>query len=24
MQRAWRMTGRTDILITGPYAVDAQ
>ena len=24
MQRAWRMTGRTDILLTGPYAVDAQ
>ena len=24
MQRAWRMTGRSDILITGPYAVDAQ
>lgn len=23
MQRAWRMTGRTDILVTGPYVVDA-
>ena len=24
MQRAWRMTGRTDIVLSGPYAVDAQ
>jgi hypothetical protein len=24
MQRAWRMTGRTDILLTGPYAVAQQ
>jgi hypothetical protein len=23
LQRAWRMTGRTDILIMGPYAVEA-
>jgi hypothetical protein len=24
MQRAWRMTGRPEISLTGPYAVDAQ
>jgi len=24
MQRAWRMTGRSDFLVTGPYAVNTQ